>query len=88
MWQREAGWGGQEQYAAVFGQVWRIVGASVVAFWAGEFVNSYVMARLKVWTQGRALWTGGRPRGPRARRAWMAFRPARFGRMAPERGPT
>jgi uncharacterized integral membrane protein (TIGR00697 family) len=51
------GWGGQEQYAAVFGQVWRIVAASVVAFWAGEFVNSYVLARMKVWTQGRMLWT-------------------------------
>jgi uncharacterized integral membrane protein (TIGR00697 family) len=52
-----ADWGGQQQYAAVFGQVWRIVGASVLAFWAGEFVNSYVMARMKVWTQGRMLWT-------------------------------
>jgi queuosine precursor transporter len=51
------GWGGQEQYAAVFGQVWRIVGASVIAFWAGEFVNSYVLARMKVWTKGRLLWT-------------------------------
>jgi uncharacterized integral membrane protein (TIGR00697 family) len=51
------GWGGQEQYAAVFGQVWRIVAASVIAFWAGEFVNSYVLARMKVWTQGRMLWT-------------------------------
>jgi uncharacterized integral membrane protein (TIGR00697 family) len=51
------GWGGQEQSAAVFGQVWRIVAASVLAFWAGEFVNSYVLARMKVWTQGRMLWT-------------------------------
>ena len=50
-------WGGQEHYAAVFGQVWRIVGASVLAFWAGEFVNSYVLARMKVWTQGRMLWS-------------------------------
>jgi uncharacterized integral membrane protein (TIGR00697 family) len=50
------GWGGQEQYAAVFGQVWRIVAASVIAFWAGEFVNSYVLARMKIWTKGRMLW--------------------------------
>ncbi len=50
------GWGGQEQYAAVFGQVWRIVAASMLAFWAGEFVNSYVLARMKVWTKGRLLW--------------------------------
>ena len=51
------GWGGQEQYTAVFGQVWRIVAASVIAFWAGEFVNSYVLARMKIWTGGRMLWT-------------------------------
>ena len=31
--------------------------ASITAFWAGEFVNSYVMARMKVWTQGKALWS-------------------------------
>ena len=52
-----AGWGGQEPYEAVFGQVWRIVGASVLAFWAGEFVNSYVLARMKVWTKSRHLWS-------------------------------
>jgi uncharacterized integral membrane protein (TIGR00697 family) len=51
------GWGGQEQYAAVFGQVWRIVAASVLAFWVGEFVNSYVLARMKIWTKGKRLWT-------------------------------
>jgi uncharacterized PurR-regulated membrane protein YhhQ (DUF165 family) len=34
----------------VFGSTWRIVLASVTAFWAGEFVNSFVMARMKVWT--------------------------------------
>ena len=50
------GWGGQEQYAAVFGQVWRIVAASMLAFWAGEFVNSYVLARMKLATGGRFLW--------------------------------
>jgi queuosine precursor transporter len=52
-----AGWEGQAAYEAVFGQVWRIVFASVTAFWAGEFVNSYVMARMKIWTQGKHLWT-------------------------------
>jgi queuosine precursor transporter len=52
-----AGWGGQAAYEAVFGQVWRIVFASVTAFWAGEFVNSYVMARMKIWTKGKHLWT-------------------------------
>ncbi len=52
-----ANWGGQEAYEQVFGQVPRIVLASIIAFWAGEFVNSYVMARMKVWTKGRLLWT-------------------------------
>ncbi len=51
------GWGNQSAYEAVFGQVPRIVLASVCAFWAGEFVNSYVMARMKLWTGGRHLWT-------------------------------
>ncbi|MBL0922930.1 MAG: queuosine precursor transporter [Sphingomonadaceae bacterium] len=52
-----AGWEGQAAYESVFGQVWRIVFASITAFWAGEFVNSYVMARMKIWTGGRHLWT-------------------------------
>lgn len=51
------GWEGQASYEAVFGQVWRIVIASITAFWAGEFVNSFVLARMKVLTQGKALWT-------------------------------
>lgn len=51
------GWSGQGAYEAVFGQVPRIVFASIVAFWAGEFVNAYVLARMKLWTDGRALWT-------------------------------
>jgi queuosine precursor transporter len=49
-------WGNQAAYETIFGQVPRIVLASVCAFWAGEFVNSYVLARMKVWTRGRMLW--------------------------------
>ena len=41
----------------VFGNTWRIVVGSMVAFWAGDFVNSYVMARMKLLTRGRWLWT-------------------------------
>jgi uncharacterized integral membrane protein (TIGR00697 family) len=41
----------------VFGSTWRIVVASIVAFWCGDFMNSYVMAKMKVWTEGRHLWT-------------------------------
>ena len=52
-----ADWTGQAAYEQVFGQVPRIVLASIIAFWAGEFVNSAVLARMKVWTGGRHLWT-------------------------------
>ena len=49
-----------EQQSAVnmiFGQVWRIVLASLLAFWAGEFTNSFVLAKMKLLTNGRWLWT-------------------------------
>ena len=49
-------WRNQAAYETVFGQVPRIVFASMCAFWAGEFVNSYVLARMKVLTDGRHLW--------------------------------
>ncbi len=52
-----AGWGGQAAYEAVFGNTWRLVIASIAAFWAGEFVNSYVLARMKLWTGGKKLWS-------------------------------
>jgi uncharacterized integral membrane protein (TIGR00697 family) len=51
-----ATWEGQAAYEAVFGQVPRIVLASMVAFWAGEFANSFVLAKMKIATQGRYLW--------------------------------
>ncbi len=40
----------------VFGNTWRIAVGSILAFWVGDFVNSYVLARLKVMTDGRFLW--------------------------------
>jgi queuosine precursor transporter len=46
----------QPALEVVFGNTWRIVAASIVAFWAGDFVNAYVMARMKVLTRGRWLW--------------------------------
>jgi hypothetical protein len=52
-----ADWQGQAAYEQVFGQVPRIVLASIAAFWAGEFANSYVLARMKIWTKGRHLWS-------------------------------
>lgn len=51
-----ASWDGQPAYEAVFGSTWRIVAASMIAFWVGEFANSLVLARMKVWTGGRYLW--------------------------------
>ena len=53
----DAGWTGQAAYESVFGQAWRIASASLCAFWAGEFANSFVLARMKLMTQGRWLWT-------------------------------
>lgn len=51
------GWKNQEAFAAVFGILPRILIASLIAFWAGEFANSYTMARMKLITDGRYLWT-------------------------------
>src|SRR5690606_14717326 len=39
-----------------FGNTYRIVIGSMVAYWAGDFVNSYVMAKMKILTKGRYLW--------------------------------
>ncbi len=50
-------WPFQSDYENVFGNSWRIVAASIIAFWVGEFANSIVMAKMKIWTKGRALWT-------------------------------
>ncbi len=49
-------WPHQSAYVIVYGQTPRIVLASLVAFWAGDFVNSYVLAKLKLKTAGRFLW--------------------------------
>jgi len=46
----------QRAFEIVFGTAARGILASLAAFWVGEFVNSYVMARMKVWTGGRLLW--------------------------------
>lgn len=50
------GWAGQASYEAVFGSTWRIVFASLIAFWTGELANSFVLARMKLLTQGKHLW--------------------------------
>ena len=51
------GWPNQAAYEQILGVVPRIVLASLLAYWLGEFTNSYVLAKMKVWTAGRHLWT-------------------------------
>ena len=51
------GWKNQAAFATVFGFIPRMLAASLIAFWAGEFANSYTMARLKLLTDGKKLWT-------------------------------
>src|SRR5687767_14784050 len=46
----------QPALEVLFGGTWRIIAASVVAFWLGDFTNSYVLAKMKVATAGRFLW--------------------------------
>ena len=50
-------WHNQGAYEIAFGSTWRIALASLIAFVCGEFVNSFVLAKMKVWTAGRWLWT-------------------------------
>ncbi len=51
------GWKNQAAFATVFGFIPRMLTASLIAYWAGEFANSYTMAKLKLLTDGRKLWT-------------------------------
>ena len=50
-------WHHQDAYEVAFGTTWRIAAASMTAYFCGEFVNSYVMAKMKILTSGRWLWT-------------------------------
>jgi queuosine precursor transporter len=52
-----ANWPHQAAYENIFGQTPRIVIASLIAFFAGEFVNSFVLAKMKILTSGKHLWT-------------------------------
>jgi queuosine precursor transporter len=51
------GWENQDAYVAILGVVPRIVFASIIGFWAGEFSNSFIMAKMKILTQGKHLWS-------------------------------
>ena len=48
-------WPNQGAYEIAFGNTWRIAAASMTAYWCGEFFNSYVLAKMKVWTEGRQM---------------------------------
>jgi hypothetical protein len=50
-------WKNQEAYEIAFGTTWRIAGASMIAYFCGEFVNSFVLAKMKIATAGKWLWT-------------------------------
>ncbi len=50
-------WPNQSAYDAILGVVPRIVGASLIAYFAGEFTNSYVLAKMKILTKGQHLWS-------------------------------
>jgi queuosine precursor transporter len=50
-------WGGQAAYKTILGYTPRLLAASFTGYLVGEFVNSYVLARMKVLTKGRWLWS-------------------------------
>jgi len=49
-------WQQQSSFEAILNQVPRIVLASILAYWSGEFCNSYVLAKSKIRTEGRGMW--------------------------------
>src|SRR6195256_4233664 len=49
-------WKNQEAYEVAFGTTWRIAAASMVAYFCGEFANSFILAKMKILTAGRHLW--------------------------------
>jgi uncharacterized integral membrane protein (TIGR00697 family) len=52
-----ASWKNQAAYEVAFGSTWRIALASMIAYFCGEFVNSFVLAKMKIATGGRHLWS-------------------------------
>jgi queuosine precursor transporter len=51
------GWDNQAAYDAILGLTPRIVAASLIAYFLGEFSNSFILAKMKIWTKGKWLWT-------------------------------
>lgn len=53
----DASWTFQNAYMQILWFTPRIIAASLIAYFVGEFVNSYILAKLKIWTNGSKLWT-------------------------------
>ncbi len=51
-----AGWENQEAYDKILGLTPRLVVASLIAYFSGEFSNSFILAKIKIWMRGRRLW--------------------------------
>lgn len=51
-----AGWENQDAYDKILGLTPRLVIASLLAYFAGEFSNSFILAKMKIWMRGRRLW--------------------------------
>jgi uncharacterized integral membrane protein (TIGR00697 family) len=49
-------WSNQRVYEIAFGNTWRVAIASMTAYFCGEFVNSFVLAKMKVWSEGKFMW--------------------------------
>jgi queuosine precursor transporter len=49
-------WNNQDAYEVAFGSTWRIAAAGLIAFAVGEFVNSFIMAKMKIISAGKHLW--------------------------------
>lgn len=49
-------WNNQAAYDTILGLTPRLVAASLLAYFAGEFSNSFTLAKMKIWTKGRHLW--------------------------------
>ncbi|MBI2686972.1 MAG: queuosine precursor transporter [Acidobacteria bacterium] len=50
------GWNNQPAFESIFGFLPRLVVASLIAYWCGEFANAFVLAKMKVITEGKMLW--------------------------------
>jgi queuosine precursor transporter len=52
-----SGWNNQSAYDLILGLTPRIVLASLIAYFCGNFSNSFILAKMKIWTKGKKLWT-------------------------------